>query len=68
MKLEDFKKLSVDDALQAAGQFAGTDAAVFDGLWRAESGRGKNMRSSAGAEGHFQLMPKTRKSLEQKLG
>ena len=68
MKLEDFKKLSVDDALQAAGQFAGTDATVFDGLWRAESGRGKSMRSSAGAEGHFQLMPKTRKSLEQKLG
>ena len=68
MNIEDFKKLSVDDALQAAGQFAGTDATVFDGLWRAESARGKNMRSPAGAEGHFQLMPKTRKALEKKLG
>lgn len=31
----------------------------LDRQWLAESGRGKNMRSPAGATGHFQFMPKT---------
>lgn len=34
---------------------------LLDGLWRTESGRGKNMLSKAGAMGHFQFMPDTAK-------
>jgi hypothetical protein len=32
---------------------------LLDSVWSAESGRGKNMRSPAGAMGHFQFMPGT---------
>lgn len=32
---------------------------MLDAVWKQESGRGKNMLSKAGAEGHFQFMPKT---------
>lgn len=34
---------------------------LLDRVWDAESGRGRSMRSSAGAEGHFQFMPGTAK-------
>jgi hypothetical protein len=68
MNIEDFKKLSVQDALQAAGKYAGVDASVFDGIWNAESARGKAMLSPAGARGHFGLMPKTQALFEKKLG
>ena len=37
----------------------GLPKGLLDGTWRTESGRGKNMKSSAGAEGHFQFMPQT---------
>lgn len=40
----------------------GLPAGVLDALWAQESGRGKNMLSPAGAEGHFQFMPDTRKA------
>lgn len=40
----------------------GLPAGVLDALWAQESGRGKNMLSPAGAEGHFQFMPATRKA------
>lgn len=36
---------------------------ILDSVWAAESSRGKNTLSSAGAEGPFQLMPKTSKWL-----
>lgn len=39
----------------------GLPAGLLDSVWNAESGRGKNMRSTAGAEGHFQFMPGTAK-------
>ncbi len=39
----------------------GLPAGLLDSVWSAESGRGKNMRSSAGAMGHFQFMPATAK-------
>lgn len=32
---------------------------LLDSVWNAESGRGRNMTSPAGAEGHFQFMPAT---------
>ncbi len=39
----------------------GLPAGLLDRIWAAESGRGKNMRSPAGAMGHFQFMPGTAK-------
>jgi soluble lytic murein transglycosylase-like protein len=36
-------------------------AGTLDKYWEAESTRGKNMRSPAGAMGHFQFMPDTAK-------
>lgn len=39
----------------------GLPSGLLDRIWSTESGRGKNMRSAAGAEGHFQFMPKTAK-------
>lgn len=39
----------------------GLPAGLLDSVWSAESGRGKNMRSPAGAMGHFQFMPATAK-------
>jgi hypothetical protein len=68
MNYEDFKKLSRDDAFVAAGQIAGVEPSVFDGMWRTESARGERMLSPAGAEGHFQLMNGTRKVLESRFG
>jgi len=68
MNIEDLKKLSPQEALGAAAKFAGVDASVLDGMWNAESARGTLMRSPAGAEGHFGLMPKTRALFEKKLG
>lgn len=37
----------------------GIPAGTLDRMWSIESGRGKNMVSSAGATGHFQFMPAT---------
>ena len=39
----------------------GLPSGLLDSIWAAESGRGKNMRSGAGAMGHFQFMPGTAK-------
>jgi hypothetical protein len=39
----------------------GLPTGLLDRIWAAESGRGKNMRSPAGAMGHFQFMPGTAK-------
>lgn len=36
-------------------------AGWMDRVWKQESGRGTNMLSSAGAQGHFQFMPETAK-------
>lgn len=68
MNIEDLKKMSVQDALQAAAKFTGVDASVLDGVWNAESARGTKMLSPAGARGHFGLMPKTQALFEKKLG
>ncbi|APL99500.1 internal virion protein with endolysin domain [Aquamicrobium phage P14] len=68
MDLESLKKLPVAEALRVAGEFAGVSADVMDKIWETESSRGKNMLSPAGAEGHMQLMPATRKTWEQRFG
>jgi hypothetical protein len=68
MNIGEFTSLSKEDQFKEAGRIAGVSPSVFDGLWATESGRGANMLSSAGAEGHFQLMPKTRKTLEGRFG
>lgn len=39
----------------------GLPAGLLDSVWAQESGRGKNMRSLAGAKGHFQFMDATAK-------
>lgn len=39
----------------------GLPTGLLDTIWNTESGRGKNMRSGAGAMGHFQFMPATAK-------
>ncbi|KAF1027070.1 MAG: Membrane-bound lytic murein transglycosylase D [Acinetobacter bereziniae] len=39
----------------------GLPKGMLDRVWWMESSRGKNMRSPAGATGHFQFMPKTAK-------
>ena len=68
MDYQEFKQLPRNEQFAAAGKIAGIPPEVFDGIWSTESGRGQHMLSQAGAEGHFQLMPQTRKSLEAKLG
>lgn len=47
--------------LAALEQRYGLPSGLLDSVWAAESGRGKNMRSRAGAQGHFQFMPDTAK-------
>jgi hypothetical protein len=39
----------------------GIPSGMLDRMWATESGRGKNMRSPAGAKGHFQFMDDTAK-------
>ena len=39
----------------------GLPSGLLDAVWKQESGRGKNMLSPAGAQGHFQFMPATAK-------
>jgi len=69
----DLSKLGADqptstlDQSAAASLFAGLEnqyqlpKGLLDTDWAEESGRGKAMLSSAGAEGHFQFMPDTAK-------
>ena len=65
LNLDEFRKLSREDAFKAAGQFAGVQPDIFVGLWGAESAKGERMLSKAGAEGHFQAMPGERAKWEK---
>lgn len=62
-----FAGMSPEQAMQAAAADLGLPSHFFDRMWAQESKRGKNMRSPAGAEGHFQVMPKTRAELERRV-
>jgi GNAT superfamily N-acetyltransferase len=68
MALEISKDLTQAEQFEAAAKFAGVPATVLRGIWRTESAEGKNMLSAAGAEGHFQIMPVTRKTWEGRVG
>lgn len=68
MNIGEFTALDREAQFAEAGRIAGTNPSVFDGIWRTESGRGAAMLSPAGAEGHFGLMPKTRKTMEGRFG
>ena len=68
MNIGEFTALDREAQFAEAGRIAGTNPSVFDGIWRTESGRGAVMLSPAGAEGHFGLMPKTRKTMEGRFG
>lgn len=68
MALENIKGLSQDQQFEEAAKYAGVPASVLRGMWRVESDEGKNMKSGAGAEGHFQIMPGTRSTWEKREG
>lgn len=68
MALDGIRNLSREEQIKAAAQYAGVSPSVLDGIWRVESGRGKNMLSDVGAEGHFQVMPQTRAVLQRRAG
>ena len=53
-----------EQKLTALEKSYGLPAGIMDKLWSAESGRGQNMLSKAGAMGHFQFMPDTAKQYD----
>ena len=68
MALENIADLSQDEQFEEAAKFAGVPASVLRSMWEVESGKGTNMRSPAGARGHFQAMPTTQATFEERLG
>lgn len=66
----DLRGLTQEEQFKKAAEFAGVSEKILDGIWRTESQRGnpKFMRSPAGAEGHFGIMPATRATWEQRTG
>lgn len=66
--LNNLKGLSKDEQFRLAAEYAGLPEAVLRGIWKTESAEGKNMRSSAGARGHMQIMPETQRKLEDRAG
>ena len=68
MDIQTLKSLSKEDAFKWASSFSGIPADVLDGLWAAESNRGKNRLSPAGAVGDFQIMPWTKALFEKQFG
>lgn len=71
----DLSGLTQDQQIARAAAYAGVPESVVRGQWRVESGSGTAkadpdgvIRSSAGAEGHFQVMPATRATFEKRNG
>ena len=71
----DLSGMTQDQQIAAAAAYAGVPESVVRGQWRVESGMGTAkadedgvIRSSAGAEGHFQVMPATRATFERRNG
>lgn len=62
--------LTQDQQFAAAAEFAGVPESVLRGQWKVESQNGdpRYMRSEAGAEGHFQILPSTRATWEKRTG
>lgn len=68
MNTLDLAGLTLDQKFEAAGKFAGVPSQLFAGMWAVESGKGTNMTSRAGARGHFQTMPDTQATWEERTG
>lgn len=70
LKLQDLRGKTQAEQLAIAARFAGVEPSVLDGVWRTESQRGNPnyMRSSAGARGHFGLMPNTISTWSERFG
>jgi len=68
LTLRSLQGKSLAEKLEIAGRWAGADGRVMDGIWNAESTRGQNMLSPAGARGHFGLMDPTRNTWSERLG
>lgn len=68
MDYQSFKKLNTEEAFKVAADYSGVPADVLDKVWAKESSRGKNMLSGKGAMGHFQQMPDTLKTWQERLG
>lgn len=64
----DLSGLTQDQQFEKAAEFAGVPASALRGMWRVESGEGSNLRSAAGARGHFQTMPTTQVTWETRTG
>lgn len=64
----DLNGLTQDQQFAKAADYAGVPESVLRGQWKAESSNGKRMLSPAGAEGHFGIMPATRKTWEGRNG
>lgn len=64
----DLTGLSQEEQFKKASEFAGVPESVLRGMWKVESSEGKNMRSPAGARGHFGLMPATQATWEERTG
>lgn len=64
----DLNDLTQDQQFAKAAEFSGVPESVLRGMWRVESGEGTNMRSEAGARGHFQTMPATQATWEKRTG
>lgn len=68
MNLDELRKLSPEQAMQAAATDLSLPTDFFDRMWAQESGRGRNKLSPVGARGDFQIMPKTQRAWEQRHG
>ena len=71
----DLSGLTQDQQIAAAAAYAGVPESVVRGQWRVESGSGKAkrdadgvIRSHAGAQGDFQVMPSTQAIIEARTG
>lgn len=64
----DLSGLTQDQQFEKAAEYAGVPASALRGMWRVESSEGKNLRSAAGARGHFQTMPTTQAVWEERTG
>lgn len=64
----DLTGMTLDQKFEAAGKFSGVPSQLFAGMWDVESAKGTNMTSRAGARGHFQTMPATQATWEERTG
>lgn len=68
MNIDDLRGKARPDQFAIAAKYAGVSPDVFEGMWRTESSNGTNMLSPAGAQGHFGIMPATRRTWENRTG